>query len=54
MVWTRATVAANGADAVSQLEKRSDDGFSQIKRDVHRQMVAGMDLSVVGTMGEEA
>ena len=53
MVWTRATVAANGADAVSQSEKRTDDGYSQIKRDIHRQLVAGMDLSVVGTMGEE-
>ena len=54
MVWTRATATAKGGvDGVRRPEKGTEEWFRQIKNEIHRQLIAGMDLSAVGTMREE-
>ena len=54
MVWTRATATAKGGvDGVRRPEKGTEEWFRQIKSEIHRQLIAGMDLSAVGTMREE-
>ena len=53
MVWTRASIAAKGIEGIRRPEKGTEEWFRQIKNEIHRQLIAGMDLSAVGTMREE-
>lgn len=52
MVWSKATPIDKGAGRPSP-EKGSEEWFRLVKNEIHRQLIAGMDLSAVGTMREE-
>lgn len=52
MVWSRSTTN-NKADGHLSPEKGSEEWFRHVKNEIHRQLIAGMDLSAVGTMREE-
>lgn len=59
MVWSRATgseakpAGGDNRPEPTRPEKGSEEWFRQIKNEIHRQLIAGMDLSAVGTMQEE-
>ena len=53
MVWTKASIMSKGVDGARRPEKGTEEWFRQIKNEIHRQLIAGMDLSAVGTMREE-
>ena len=53
MVWTKASISGKSADGGRRAEKGTEEWFRQIKNEIHRQLIAGMDLSAVGTMREE-
>ena len=53
MVWTKANATGKSIDGAHRPEKGTEEWFRQIKNEIHRQLIAGMDLSVIGTMREE-
>ncbi len=53
MVWSRGTDGVKINDASHRSDKGSPEWFRQIKNEIHRQLIAGMDLSAIGTMRDE-
>ncbi|MBI3466970.1 MAG: CpaF family protein [Planctomycetes bacterium] len=55
MAWKTPKVAESGNDV--QLKESpqptAEEWFLRVKSELHRQVIAGMDLSAIGTMGEE-
>src|SRR5881392_1720553 len=52
MKWGRDTTASDGVE-VMDAASQNGDTMNRIKRELHRQVITGMDLSVIGSLHEE-